>query len=278
MPHDQHLPEFPLEEICLSYLQELRQKWDGRRRWINRRYPRPDAPRPKRANPPTLSLWMMSCPPRASDRAATLARLEATDCAGLRAQVQLDPNTEDDIPDRIVRQGLRVLHHFLDGTEDYLLLLEDDIEFNRHLLHNLHRWPPLRQRLVTLAGLFNAGMRELAFDLPQHAVVIDPQAIIGCQALLLSRSTAAYVVRNWDRYPTPLDLRLARLASELNRPLYYHSPSLVQHVGTTSTWGGRFYQAADYDPTWKSPGPKRPCAVAPMTTPTLLGAGMVKGV
>jgi hypothetical protein len=35
--------------------------------------------------------------------------------------------------------------------------------------------------------------------------------------------------------------------------LYYHVPSLVQHVGKKSVWGGFFHQAADYDPLWKAP-------------------------
>jgi hypothetical protein len=46
---------------------------------------------------------------------------------------------------------------------------------------------------------------------------------------------------------------MARLAGRLDRPLYYHVPSLVQHVGKKSVWGGFFHQAADYDPLWKAP-------------------------
>jgi len=31
-------------------------------------------------------------------------------------------------------------------------------------------------------------------------------------------------------------------------PIYYHTPSLVQHVGIESAWGGHFHWAPDYDP------------------------------
>ena len=47
------------------------------------------------------------------------------------------------------------------------------------------------------------------------------------------------------------DIKISRLAAQLDEPIFYHVPSLVQHVGKRSTWGGKFHFAADYDPLWK---------------------------
>jgi hypothetical protein len=75
----------------------------------------------------------------------------------------------------------------------------------------------------------------------------------GSQALLISPSTARYLVTCWGVEPGPhADLKLARLAARVC-PLVYHLPSLVQHVGVQSLWGGPFHSAADFDKDWRSP-------------------------
>ena len=48
------------------------------------------------------------------------------------------------------------------------------------------------------------------------------------------------------------DIRMSRLAGRFRPPLFYHAPSLVQHLGTVSTWGGGFHEAPDFDPDWKA--------------------------
>jgi hypothetical protein len=41
------------------------------------------------------------------------------------------------------------------------------------------------------------------------------------------------------------------LAARLG-PIYYHTPSLVQHLGRQSAWGGHFHYAPDFDPKFKA--------------------------
>jgi hypothetical protein len=151
-----------------------------------------------------------------------------------------------------VRQAHRAVSRFLASPAEYLLLLEDDLAFNRHLRHNLERWSPFHSRAADFAGLYNPGIREVAYNLDHHAVAVDPCGAFGNQAVVISRSLAEYAARHWDRYDLPADLRLPRLAAELSRPLYYHTPSLVQHLHTTSTWGGRGHRAIDFDPDWQA--------------------------
>jgi hypothetical protein len=256
MPHDQRLADFRFETECLADLKHLREVWDGRRAWLQRRHPGRLATLAGRG-PPRLTSLMITTPERRQVREATLADLATTDWADLPLEVLVDPDTDSDRPGRIVRQGLRALTRFLAGPADYLLFLEDDLRFNRHLRHNLERWRFLRARRVTLAGLFNPGLRELAYDVRSHAIAVDPLGTFGSLALLISRPTADHAVRHWNLHELPLDLRLPRLAADLGLPIYYHAPSLVQHVAAPSTWGGYPYQAIDFDPSWKAPSPSR---------------------
>ena len=57
---------------------------------------------------------------------------------------------------------------------------------------------------------------------------------------------ARYLLRSWNEEGGEPDLRMPRLAGRLV-PVYYHRPSLVEHVGHVSTWGGRQHQSVDFD-------------------------------
>jgi hypothetical protein len=195
---------------------------------------------------------MITCPEREKTRQTTLASLAASDWPDLPLQVLVDPEKNRDRKGRICRQVLRALRQFLDHSADYLLLLEDDLTFNRHLRHNLQRWRPCRRGDITLASFYNPDLRELAFDVAGHAIAIAPESAFGSQALLLSRPCVEHTVLGWNALKTPADRRLVCLAAELGRPVYYHSPSLVQHQSQTSTWGGIAHQARDFDPDWRA--------------------------
>jgi hypothetical protein len=200
---------------------------------------------------------MITTPEREPVRALTLADLRATDWGDLSLEILVDPDTDRDRRARISRQGARALDRLLTGPADYLLLLEDDLRFNRRLRANLEAWHPLQTRQVTLGGLYNPGLRELAYDLPNHALAVEPLAAYGSQALLVSRQTAQHALQHWQsKGELPLDLRLFQLAADLGSPIYYHAPSLVQHQPTPSTWGGRTHQAIDYDPGWNVTEPQ----------------------
>jgi SAM-dependent methyltransferase len=43
---------------------------------------------------------------------------------------------------------------------------------------------------------------------------------------------------------------MSRLAARVCR-IYYHLPSLVQHVGRQSVWGGHYHYTPDFDPEWR---------------------------
>ena len=105
---------------------------------------------------------------------------------------------------------------------------------------------------VALASLYNSGIREQACDTRQNARIMEAGSIFGSQAFLLSKDAVAHVIRNWNRVEGKQDIRISRLAGRLGSPILYHAPSLVQHIGTTSVWGGFFHQAMDFDEDWKA--------------------------
>jgi len=195
---------------------------------------------------------MISCPERTKMRHRTLAALARTDWGDAPLHIQIDEGQDENAQSRQTRCAYQALKKSLDLTADYILFLEDDLEFNRHILHNLHHWAPIKAGQVTMAGLYNPSLRESACDLKQNARIIAPGSVFGSQALLLSRCAVEYVVRNWPRVQGMQDIRISRLAGRLKNPILYHVPSLVQHVGTCSVWGGRFHRAMDFDSDWRA--------------------------
>jgi hypothetical protein len=252
MPRNPRFSGFQHEETCLADLHQLRQCWDGRLKWLRAQVSARSRWRRTHRGTPTVAAWMITCPERDETRQETLASLSASDWPDLPLQVLADPEKTRDRIERISRQILHALQQFLDHSARYLLLLEDDLIFNSHLRHNVERWRPYRDHEITLAGLYNPGLKEIAFDVAGNAVAVDPKSMFGRQALLLSRAFVKHAVSAWSTHNTAADRRLAFLAAQLGRPLYYHAPSLVQHRQVPSTWGGTANQARDFDPDWRA--------------------------
>jgi hypothetical protein len=153
---------------------------------------------------------------------------------------------------RQTRCAFLALRQSLERPYDYLLFLEDDLAFNRHLRHNLQHWRPLQAGTVKLASLYNPALRELACDTRNNARLVTPDHVFGSQAFLISRRAVRHIVRYWYRVQGMQDIRISRLAGRLGQPVFYHAPSLVQHLGRESLWGARFHEAMDFYPAWRS--------------------------
>jgi hypothetical protein len=198
-----------------------------------------------------LAAAMISCPERAEIRRQTLENLAATDWDGA-VGLAIDDGAG---PDRIVRIDAtwrRALALAADSDADVTLLLEDDLDFNRHLRANVLRW----SRLVGVnavtpfyASLYNPGLKVVHTVRADRVRVLHPDACWGGQALLVSRALARYFLGHWSEGEGPPDLRMPRLAGRFV-PIYCHHPSLVQHVGHLSTWGGRAHEAVDFERDW----------------------------
>ena len=246
---NRRVPGFQHEDQCREYVRQLQRQWDGRSGSFRKSIPRRTVPL---SRSPIIRAVMISCPERTDFRRKTLKNLAQTDWGAEPVHVQIDCGKGEDYRERQTQTALRALQWSLATDADYFLFLEDDLAFNRHLRHNLEHWRPLRHREITLAGLYNPRLRESAIDLQNQAVIVEPYAIFGSQAFLISKATVQYLVRHWNRVEGMQDIKVSRLAGRLRFPILYHCPSLIQHVGKSSIWGGSFHQAADFDAYWKA--------------------------
>ena len=241
---------FRWEKQCLADLSDLRRVWDGR---IHRDPGWKALAKPQRIRRTIkIQAMMITCRERDDLRRRTLENLARTDWGDLPLHIHFDKPADGDGEQRQAQSSYLALRKSLDYRADYILFLEDDLDFNRHIRHNLCRWDPVRRGAVTLAGLYNPRLWATGCDLRSNARIIDPKFAFGSQALLLSKETAAYVVRRWNDVSGLQDTKIYRLAGRLRKPVFYHAPSLVQHIGASSTWGGEFHQAFDFDPVWKA--------------------------
>lgn len=244
---NKQVPDFWLEDDCRRFVMQLRDRWDGgARRFAGARLRRQGSTSLR------IKACMISCPEREHIRQKTLRNLAATDWGDEPVLVQIDSS---DLPCRRERQTLntyRALEHSLQLGTEYILFLEDDLEFNLHLRHNLQHWTLLRRYQVALAGLYNPNLSARACDVKHNAWLIAPEAVFGSQAFLIGRSAIKFFLTHWQEVEGMQDIKLSRLAGRIHSVLCYHAPSLVQHIGEESVWGGSFHQAADFDPLWKA--------------------------
>ena len=210
-----------------------------------------------------ISAYMLSCPERDAVRARTLASLKACDWKQ-PARVVLDRATTGRRQERQEQAAFNLLQKALKDGVELILFLEDDLDFNLHLRYNLEHWEPLaqfKQGEHFYGSLYNPNVGELERR-PEHATMIArPETVYGSQAVVLSRATVAHMLAHWGEVPGMQDIKMSRLAAQVTS-LYYHLPSLVQHTGVNSVWGGQFHTARDFQARWKASLPvTRPAPV-----------------
>lgn len=197
-----------------------------------------------------IQALIVTCPDRADVLQTTLASLNATDW-NAPPKIQMDVSAHGDRRERQTENVRRGLDWFSSSSDsEFLLLLEDDLEFNRHLRWNLERWSPLLNGRMHFGSLYNPNIRSRSRDLDYF--IADPAACYGSQAYLLSHSLVAVALSGWPTVTGMQDIKITRLADAAGHSLHYHQPSLVQHIGIQSMWGGGFHQAGDFDGDWKS--------------------------
>jgi hypothetical protein len=136
---NKRVPGFAFEEECRQYVRHLQQIWDGRMSSVSRHR----AVGTTRRRSPAIRAVMISCPERADLRRKTLKRLKRTDWGGASLHILIDSARMEDRRQRQSDVALRALRWGLETDADYLLFLEDDLDFNFYLRHNLEHWKPL---------------------------------------------------------------------------------------------------------------------------------------
>lgn len=219
---------------------------------------KPATPTPPATPPagPSVRAYVVTCEARRETLARTLASLRASDW-GEEPAVFVD---RLNLPDRrasLTANALRALEAAAADGADYALLLEDDVEFNRHLRHNLLRWPPVRLGYLLAGSLYNPGVAGFAgvgraVHWGAHHVLLDTDEFYGAQAMLLSRAFVRECVAHWDEVEGMPDIKFSRLAGRFCHAMPCHLPNLVQHASDPSTWGGHPHRSREYDPAFRA--------------------------
>lgn len=207
----------------------------------------------------TITPVMITCEQRVDALMQTQISWNNTDTPVL-LRVVMDQNLDqqDDLRWRQSANSRRALQIALEEPNDFILFLEDDLEFNKHLWHNLCRWKPLQNGLH-MGSLYNPTVRAKRIpDFKQaheeHWFIAEPDAVYGSQAFIFSRWMAKQIAASWESIPGMQDMKMSRITSSFEAPIYYHQPSLVQHVCEKSTWTdeNRYHRANDYDPEFRA--------------------------
>jgi len=200
-----------------------------------------------------IAAYILSCPERERTLKQTIANLQNTDWAG-PVEIEIDQTNYERRQERQERTASRLLRRAVADGHEFILFLEDDLRFNRHLSHNLERWRPLIQTPEGdhfFGSLYNPTIRELARDDNHAFFLADPECVYGSQAFILSLRTTRHIVTHWDDVEGMQDIKMSRLAARVC-PIYYHAPSLVQHIGLISVWGGHYHWANDFQAEWRA--------------------------
>lgn len=200
-----------------------------------------------------ITAYMLSCPERLEIRRQTVAGLLASDWNELPV-IEVDQATYETKQERIVHTAFRLLQRAITIGSEIIVFLEDDLRFNKYWRYNLEHWYPLVNVQLGhhfFGSLYNPGIRELECHDDRAYFVADPQCVYGSQAFILSLVTAQRIIEYWDRVDGFPDYRMSRLAATVC-PIYYHTPSLVQHVGRSSTLGSHYHRSHDFRPDWKA--------------------------
>lgn len=198
----------------------------------------------------TLEVAMISCPEREPVRARALQDFAESDWG----QVPRVLENESTHPLRLerIRDAWRTgLTFAAESDARVVLIIEDDVSVNRHLLHNLRAWRPLNEidDDCFFGSLYNPGVPRIRDRSDQNYFWARPEQTWGAQAILVSPRIAQLILRLWSTQQVHADHAMARIAAT-RTPVVYHSPSLVEHCSSQSTWHGLVHRARDFDAHW----------------------------
>ena len=242
---------FRFDKECRDYLVQLRRVWDGGMSSTAKGSLR--MPARSRRGRRELRFMAVMIPPskQTSSQNVTLDNLAKTDWGQVPLCFQIEDGSPDTVAERRAHCAYLALKQGLKSRMDYILFLDGSLEFNFHLRQNLTTWEPIRSNRVSVASLYNPGVRELACDLENNARITHPNYILNSPALLISRTAAAYFVRRWKQADGTLEIKISRLAASLRHPVLYHAPSLAAKMRPDEP-DEKFQQAIDFHPRWRA--------------------------
>jgi hypothetical protein len=156
----------------------------------------------------------------------------------------------------IIGQQAAIQCGLLNPEATHILYTDDDFYYCKTVhARMLDWWPMIHDEGHWVGSIYDAGVCDRG---EAHTYGVGPRSFAcmqvqpeECYALagLMPRRTAELIVRDWWGWkaasPTEgPDIRMSRIAGRYG-PIYYHTPSLVQHFGKT-TWGGPVNRARTF--------------------------------
>lgn len=185
-----------------------------------------------------LQTAIITCPQRKDVLNQTLVSYHDADFSA-SPHIFVDAQNLANVQESQTANSLRALKEMLKLPWAWLLFAEDDVEFNRHIQHNLYTWPELQAGAISCGRLYSAD----TFG----GLAPNPYLLGGSQGILLERKLAEKIVREWHTLGGMQDLRIFRIAGRV----HVHQPNLVQHRPVRSTWGGLPHYSVTFDYDWR---------------------------
>lgn len=202
-----------------------------------------------------ISAVMISCDNRKDVREDTLQNLYSTDWQW-DVEIILDKdyiNFDDyEIKPKTERQTIasyNALIKAMKKPDPWIVFMEDDLIFNKYIGYNIINWEPIINKSLNLGSLYTPNNNKCSIEQGKFWYKADCLRLYGSQFYIMSREATQWAIDHWHSEIGMQDIKITRLSR--GKPIFYHSPSLVQHRNIPSVWGGVSHMAYDFDEHWK---------------------------
>lgn len=205
----------------------------------------------------TIHSVMISCDSREKIRQDTLTDLSSTDWSW-PITIVLDkeyfhPHIYDSIPktERQTVASFNAIKIAISHNPQWIVFMEDDLIFNKHIAHNIMSWDPIQNNILNFGSLYTPNNNRCSQEEGKFWYKADCLRLYGSQFYIMSLEAAKWAIQYWNTVEGMQDIKLTRLAR--GKPIYYYTPSLVQHRSVDSVWGDVGHMSHDFDQDWKHP-------------------------
>jgi len=204
-----------------------------------------------------ISAVMISCEEREKIRYQTLVNLSRTDW-DWDVEIVLDKDYISDIiyqevpkTERQTIAAYYAIKKALEKPNPWIVFMEDDLLFNHYISHNILNWEPIKSNILNLGSLYTPKNNRCSVEDGVFWYKADCLKLYGSQFYIMSREAAQWAIDHWNTQIGMQDIRITRLSR--GKPIYYYSPSLVEHISISSVWGGQVHKADDFNQYWRHP-------------------------
>jgi predicted O-methyltransferase YrrM len=217
------------------------------------------ATNPLPAGFPRLSAYLVTYAANRASAEQTLDSFRASDW-GAEPQVFVQPADWPVGRPSAAKNYKRLLEQAANDACDFALIVEDDVRVCRWLRHNLSKLPLVSRDQCDYLSLYVPDVIHSPWEREEPALgyrlakplysgtnqMWQKFRIWGAQAYLLSRRFILAALERWDRLREGLDARVVSVCKELNLPMWYTAPCLVQHAPLRSAYATPPAYAPDF--------------------------------